>query len=408
MHVKKIKNRILVLTMFVGFSVYSQTLENYIHIALQNNSNIKVDKAKYELEKVKIDAVAAYENTDFNTGIFALTPETRVGSQLFKIGVSQKLPWFNELQARRDLQQKKASLKQYDIALSQKEIIFKVKEAYYQIYQQEATTNILKENKLILKIYENMALAALENNRATMSDVLRIRVQKNELHSKMFQNLNSLQILKQNFNRLLERDITLPLNVKDSLNILDILVGNANVEQHPLLLQLKNKKEVYQAEDNVIQKKEKPKISAGLDYILVRKREDGNPFQNGKDIVMPKISVSIPIFNKKKFKSKHQQVKIKEVLLKDAIKAKETSLQILLNQAKLDVDNAILTVVAAQKNKAEIQRAIAIDLKAYETGILDYDKILRLQLQKIRFQLMEIEATKKAFIAKAKIVYLTK
>ncbi len=398
----------IIAAFFIGVIAHAQSLDDYVAIALKNNSNIKVNKAKYRLEKTKIDEVATYENTIFNAGIFALTPETRVGSQLFKIGVVQKLPWFGELEAKRNLQLEKSELKQYDIALSQKDIVFKVKKAYYQIYRQEAITGILKENKLILKTYENMALAALENNRATMSDVLRIRVQKNELHSKIFQNLNSLDILKQNFNNLLERDLNLPLNVKDSLNVLDILVGNTSVKQHPILLKLKNTKAVYQAEEKVIQKSEKPKISVGLDYILVNKRTDSNPLQNGKDIVMPKVSLSIPVFNKKKYQSKHQQVKIKEALLFDDIQANETNLQIALNQAKLDLDNAILTVVAAQKNKNEIQRAINVDLKAYETGILDYDKILRLQLQKIRFQLKEIEATEKAYIAKSKIDYLTK
>ena len=71
------------------------------------------------------------------------------------------------------------------------------------------------------------------------------------------------------------------------------------------------------------------------------------------------------------------------------------------------MDNAILNVVAAQKNKKEIQRAINVDLKAYETGILNYDKILRLQLQKIKYQIMEVEAIKIAFISKSRIEYLT-
>lgn len=65
-----------------------------------------------------------------------------------------------------------------------------------------------------------------------------------------------------------------------------------------------------------------------------------------------------------------------------------------------------MNVVAAQKNKVETQLAINVDLKAYETGILDYDKILRLQLQKIKFQLMEIEAVKTAFVSKSKSEYL--
>ncbi len=401
------KKIIVIIGLCLGVNSIGQSLEKYIQIAKQNNSNIKVQNALVNLEKEKAYEVASYENTSFSTGVFALTPETRVGSQLFIVGASQQLPWFGELGAKRDLVTAKANIKQYDVALSEKQIEFEVSKAYYQIYQQEAITEVLKENKLILKTYENMALAALKNNRATMSDVLRIRVQNNELHSKMFQNLNSLETLKENFNRLLERDTKARLNISDSLSVLDILIGKPSIVKHPSLEKIATKKTVYDAENNVIKKSMKPKIDIGIDYIVVDKRTDANPVQNGKDIVIPKISLSIPIFNKKKYQSKFNQVKIKEYLLEDELQAKKTQLQIALEQARLDIDNAILTVVAAQKNKAEIQRAINVDLKAYETGILDYDKILRLQLQKIRFQLMEIEAIKKAYIAKAKVDYLS-
>ncbi len=400
------KHIIVIIAILIGFNGYSQTLENYINIAMKNNSKIKVKTAQVNLLTEKANESASYENTNFSTGIYALTPETRVGSQIFKVGASQKLPWFGELDAKRNLALKKSDIKQYDIKLSEKDIAFQVKKAYYEYYQQEAVTEILKENKLILKTYEEMALAALENNRATMSDVLRIRVQKNELHSKMFKNLNSLEILSENFNRLLERDIKIPINVPDSLNVLDILVLDKPVSNHPVLQQIQEKEKVYQAENKVIKLSEKPKISVGVDYILVEKHSDINTVQNGKDILMPKIGLSIPLFNKKKYQSQYQQIKIKQEMLKDEFQAKKTELEIALQQANLELDNAILTVVAAQKNKTEIQRAINVDLKAYETGILDYDKILRLQLQKIRFQLMEIEAIKKAYIAKAKMEYL--
>jgi outer membrane protein TolC len=299
-----------------------------------------------------------------------------------------------------------AEIKQYDITLTEIDLEFQVKKAYYEIYRELAITEILKDNKLILKTYENMALAALSNNRATMSDVLRIRVQKNELHSKVFQNINSIKVLNKNFNKLLQQDQNTFLNIVDSLNVLDILIGNKNINQHPSLEKISEMQSVYKAREKLIDIDKKPKITVGLDNILVESYSNLNPTQNGKDILMPKISVGIPIFNKK-HKSQYKQLKIKEEQIANALENKKNALDIALDNSKLELDNAILSVVAAQKNKTEIQRAINVDLKAYETGILDYDKILRLQLQKIRFQLMEIEAIKKAFVAKSKVEYLT-
>jgi len=399
------KKIITLISILIGSTTYSQTLKEYVEIAKTNNSNLKVKKANYQLAKEKVNEVGTYQNTNINLGVFVLTPETRVGSQLFKVGINQQLPWFGEFDAEKNVVRTLAEVKQYDIELSERDLIFQVKKAYYEIYKQLAITQILKDNKLILKTYENMALAALSNNRATMSDVLRIRVQKNELHSEMFQNINSIEVLSKNFNKLLQRK-NRGINVVDSLNVLDIMMFNQNIDKHPSIAKINEMEKVYKAQEKLIDLYKKPKISVGLDYIMVDGYSNTNPLQNGKDILMPQISIGIPIFNKK-YKSQHRQIKIQQEMLEDEVENQKNNLSIALDKAQLELDNAILTVVAAEKNKTEIQRAINVDLKAYETGILNYDKILRLQLQKIRFQLMEIEATKKAFLAKAKMEYLT-
>lgn len=401
------KITIILFGLLLSINVFSQSLEDYIQIAIKNNSEIKLQNSLYKLEKEKENEVSSYKNTSFSSGIFALTPETRVGSQLFKIGASQQLLWFGELETNKNLAKAKADLKQYDIALTKREIIYQVKNAYYQIYQQKAISKILRGNKLILKTYEKMALAALENNRATMSDVLAIRVQKNELQNKIFQNSNRIKALQKNFNRLLERKIDAVLNIPDSLEVISIMLKNATVKKHPSLEKINKKEAVYLAEKKQILIEEKPKVSLGLDYILVEKRSDANPIQNGKDIIMPKVSISVPLFNKKKYRSKLEQVKIKEASLQYQLESQKSKLQIALEKARLDFDNSLLNVIANQKNSIEIQRAINVDLKAYETDLLDYDRILRLQLKKIGFQLMEIDAIKKMYIAKAKIAYLT-
>ncbi len=403
----KMKNRIIIGLLLIGMQSYAQNLEEYIQIAKANNSKIKVARANLKLVNEKQQEVAHYDNTNFSFGGFAWTPETRVGAQLFKAGASQKLPWIGEFKAQKESVNALAEIKSVEVFLSELDIAYAVKKSYFELYQQRAIAHILNENKQILKTYEVMALAALENNRATMSDVLRIQVQKNELHRKIVKNRNNLEILKENFNRLLQRDKTIPLHIPDSLPLLDTLRVKLTVNQHPVLQKISKKERLYKAEKELINGSKQPKISLGLDYILVAKRSDASPIQNGKDILMPRFSLSIPLFNKKKYQSKLNQVQIKENMLKDEFKAQQIQLEIAIAQAKLDIDNALVTVLTAQENKTMIQRAIDVDLKAFETGILDYDKILQLQLQKIRFQLMEVEAIKKVYIAKAKVSYLS-
>ena len=400
------KKQFILALFLVGYPAFSQSLEAYISTAKENSSKLKVAQSNYVLTQEKVQEVTNYDNTNFSFGVFALTPETRVGSQLFKAGISQKIPWFGTFNAQKESVVALSEVKQYDIALAELDIAYAVKKAYYEIYQQKAISKVLKKNKQILKTYEAMALAALANDRATMSDVMRIRVQINELHNKISQNSNSVGSMSRNFNRLLQREESIPINVVDSLSVLDIVIAKNPVTTHPGIQKLQSMDKVYLAQDRLVSINQKPKLTLGLDYILVNQRSDVAISQNGKDILMPKVALAIPVFNKK-YESQHKQLSIQQDKLQEEITDLQYRLEIALTKEKLTLDNAVLSLESAQKNKTEIQRAIHVDLKAYETGMLDYDKILRLQLQKIKYELDEIKATKTAFIAQARIDYLT-
>lgn len=402
------KNKIIITLLFFlyVFVAQSQTLQEYLTIAKQNSSAIQITDYEYELAKEKINEVGNYENTNLDFGYYLLTPETRVGAQIAKLGIQQKLPWFGTIKAEKDLAASNAEIKQYDKVLSERDLIYKVKEAYYNLYEKQIITEILKDNKQILKTYENMAMAALENNRATMSDVLEIRIQKNELHSKLFQNINKIEALSRNFNRLLQRDENTVLSIIDSLSVLDILISSPTIDKHPSLAKINQIDQVLSNENDLIDKEKMPKIEFGINYTFVEKRGAPLLVDNGKDVIMPTFSLSLPIFTKE-YKSRNNQIKIKQDKIWSEKINQTRVLEIALENAVLSFNNAVLAVFTSQKNQVETQRAINVDLKAYEAGILDYDKILKLQIQKIKYQLMEIEAIKKAFVANAKVEYLS-
>ena len=384
----------------------AQTLQDYLNIAKSNSSEIKEKHLEHLLSQEKVSEAGNVEDTYISVGPFLSTPETRVGAQTIKLGVEQQLPWFGTLNAEKNLAKAISETKQFDVELTERELLFQVKVLYYELYEKYKMETILKDNKQILTTYENMALSALENNKATMSDVLKIKVQKNELHSRIFKNLNEIEVLNKNFNRLLQQDLNTQIIIADSLSVLDIIMDEGNVNRHPSLSKIDMFNDVYQAENDLINKDKLPTITFGVDYVLVEERQDLKLNGNGKDIVMPKIALNIPIFTKK-YSSKTSQVKLKQEALFSKKVTQKKQLDMALETSILELDNAILNVVAAQKNTVETQLAIDVDLKAYETGILNYDKILNLQLQKIKFQLMEVEGVKNAFISKSKIEYLT-
>ncbi len=384
----------------------SQSLEDYLKIAEVNNPEIEYYELNYKVFEKKIEETGNLDNTKFSLGYFLLPPETRLGAQRLKLGAQQSFPWPGTFKAQKEVARYRSNEKYFDMDITKLNLFFNIKKTYFELYKNAAILQVYKENKEVLDIYEKMALGALENNKSRMSDILKIQTQKNELHSKIFSAFNDLKAITKQFNRLLDRDEDMQVYVPDSMSVLDIIISGDSIERHPVLDKIEAKKKVFEKERQLVAFEEKPKFTVSLDYISVSKRDDIFPDGNGRDIIMPMVGVSVPIFTKQyDAKSSRLQLSVKRTEIEKYNREKEFKTQLDLAKAKLK--NAVLQVVAAEKNKDVIQRAIDSDLKAYETGKLDYDNILRMQLQKIKYQLLEIQGTKEAYIQNAIIEYLT-
>lgn len=396
---------ILIFMVCYGF-LSSQSLEDYLKIAEVNNPEIEYYELNYKVFEKKIEETGNLDNTKFSLGYFLLPPETRLGAQRLKLGAQQSFPWPGTFKAQKEVARYRSNEKYFDMDITKLNLFFNIKKTYFELYKNAAILQVYKENKEVLDIYEKMALGALENNKSRMSDILKIQTQKNELHSKIFSAFNDLKAITKQFNRLLDRDEDMQVYVPDSMSVLDIIISGDSIERHPVLDKIEAKKKVFEKERQLVAFEEKPKFTVSLDYISVSKRDDIFPDGNGRDIIMPMVGVSVPIFTKQyDAKSSRLQLSVKRTEIEKYNREKEFKTQLDLAKAKLK--NAVLQVVAAEKNKDVIQRAIDSDLKAYETGKLDYDNILRMQLQKIKYQLLEIQGTKEAYIQNAIIEYLT-
>ncbi len=400
------KNLQIILLIITANFINAQSLDDYVQMALENSSAIKNKIADEKIAGAKILEARQYPDTQINFGIYALQPETRVGNQVMKWGIAQQIPWFGTNKSKENWLEKAAELKRFDTDLKKREIIYKVKELFFWMYEKQRIIYILKENKQILKTYEDMALGALANNRTTMTEVLKIRIKKNELHAGIYQAVKDLNALQRQFNRLLERDEQAGVNLPVKLDATEILPGKKHIDNFPMLSKIIQSKGLYEDEVKMLRKQSRPKLLFGVDYIPVNPRTDMTVMNNGKDILMPMLGLSIPIFNRS-YQAKIRQAKLKGEQTHWAYTEQKIVLENMLDGLMTDFKNQLILLMAAQKNIRETQRAIDVSLKAYETSILDYDMILRLQLDKIGYQLKALEATVKAFELKARIDYLT-
>ena len=68
---------------------------------------------------------------------------------------------------------------------------------------------------------------------------------------------------------------------------------------HPLLNSLELKVKAAAASERAALKQGLPKVGVGLDYVMVDKRTDMVVPDNGKDVLMPMVTLSLPLFRGK-------------------------------------------------------------------------------------------------------------
>lgn len=392
---------------FVSSFSYGQRLESLIKEGLENNPEIQKFETVYKGALEKKNEVDALPNTQFGFGYFASEPETRTGAQRFKLSVKQMIPWFGSITSRQNYVNSLADAKFEDIAISKRKLIVSVSQQYYNLFTIREKQAILKKNIALLKTYETMALTSVETAKATAVDVLKLQIRQNDLEQ-------LIEVLEQQFlsqqtklNTLLNRKKDIRIEVLDSLVMPNSLEAiGTDLSLHPELLKYDKLYKSVEQSEILNQKEQKPMIGFGLDYMAVSERPNMSFSDNGKDVVMPMVSLSIPIFNKK-YSSKTKQNKLKQEELLFDKQTRQNKLTSMLDVVINERASAKISFDTYTKNLKKVDNAEQILLKSYESGTINFNDVLDIQELQLKFQMKQIEAIKSFYMQSTIINYLS-
>lgn len=401
-------------TVFFLFSILfifkgnAQQLETLIDEALANNPEIQKIDLQYKRVSEKVNEVNTIPNTEFGVGYFISEPETRTGAQLFKVSLKQMLPRFGTITARENYMSVLADAKYEDIVIAKRKLMASVSQSYYILYENKAKQEILSENIKLLETYETMALTFVEVGKSSAVDVLRLQIRQNELQQEKELLQKQFSSEQTSFNNLLNRENDIKVIVVDELFLpdKDNEINDENLLIHPELLKFDKIYQSVEKSELLNQKERSPMIGFGLDYINVEERPDINFKDNGKNIIMPMVSVSIPIFNKK-HKSITNQNNLKQQEINYQKKERLNRLKTVLDKAINNQISSRISNNTATKNLKQAEKAEQILIKSYETGTVDFNDILDIQELKLKFQMNQIETVKNYYLQRIIIDYLT-
>ena len=403
------KRIVLIIICLLSFTFSNaQQLETFIEEALANSPEIQKFELQFKRASEKVNEANTIPNTEFGVGYFVSEPETRTGAQRFKVSAKQMLPWFGNITAKKNYVSSLANAKYEDIVIAKRKLMASVSQSYYNFYANKAKQEVLTENIKLLETYETLALTSVEVGKASVVDVLRLQMRQNEMEQ-LKQVLEQQYLAEQTaFNNLLNRENNVAVNVVDELIIPleDFEINTENLELHPELLKYDKLYQSVEQSELLNQKESSPLIGFGFDYINVEKRPDMNFSDNGKDVVMPMVSLSIPIFNKK-YKSQTRQNELHQQEVLAQKQERLNKLETLLDKAINDRISARISYATQTKNLKQAKDAEEILIKSYETGMIDFNDVLDIQELQLKFQLNQIESVKTYYVQTTIINYLT-
>ncbi|OAV69658.1 Outer membrane efflux protein [Bacteroidales bacterium Barb6XT] len=249
-----------------------------------------------------------------------------------------------------------------------------------------------------------------------MSEVLRIQLETAEAESTLETILSETTAGKTRFNTLLNRPPETEIILPEGFSQIPLLLDTAAimrtaVAQNPMLGMFAEEALAYTAKAEMDRKMGYPMFGIGLQYMLINKtaaapQEEGMEMggmsaapaatgmdkMNGKDMFMPMLSVTLPIY-----RNKHKAALRENNLLRRASEAQYADalnrLQAELYQFKHRSDDAARKITLYRKQSALALTTRDLALREFASGRLALSDVIQIQRQLLDYKLKESDAT---------------
>ncbi|MDA3872290.1 MAG: TolC family protein [Candidatus Marinimicrobia bacterium] len=389
----------------------NSSIDEYISYALNNNPGLKARYHQWQASKKNIDLVNKLPNPKFNFGYFIRNVETAVGPQEYKIGISQKLPFYSKLKLNKIIQSYKSEIKKqlfYDYA---DEIAYNIKTLYYDIYFINRSLEITNQNIELIIQYNQVLKSRYISADKSQKDLLKSKqelARLKEEYSSLKRDKKSLSISFLNI---------LNIQTLDSINTHDFikpLIINSNIDSLITILFQNNRQLEIQSINTdiatLLVKKSKqnyiPDFSVGVDYILTgdKYKADGSEVDmSGKDPLLLMFSMEIPLQFKKIYAGINAS-KNNKISAEENINALQNRLVADLHNLVNKQENFRHKIDLYEKELIPYSNHILqIVKKEYSVGKSDFSQLLEEQRNLIKYQLDKEKAITEFYKINAKI-----
>jgi outer membrane protein TolC len=261
---------------------------------------------------------------------------------------------------------------------------------------------------------DGMSSGNMGGSSSGMSDVLRIRLEIIEIDNNIENILSEVQAEKAKFNALLNRPAGSNIQTPDSLKqipfLFDISTAKSLIAaQNPMLNMINEEESAYRAKAEMDKKMSYPMFGIGLQYMLINKKtvnsvpDEGMSnmgdmnntsamsSMNGKDMIMPMVSISIPIY-RNKYKAQQRETAFLQQASREKYINTQNMLEAELYRIKHQLDDAARKISLFRKQIELAKTTYNLMIQEFTSGKNDLSNVIQVQRQLLDYELKTAEA----------------
>ena len=403
------KNKILYFLCIGLFACYGSTyatgidhkedsLAVYIAEAIRNNPGLRSEYQAYQAQMINAQGAGVLSDPQLSVGLFPQAMHHVNGKQLATITIMQMFPWFGTLKAGRQQMEYKAQEAYQKFREKSLSTAFSVEKQWYSILATQEKVKAVKRKRALLNDIKKVAIYLYKNYTAgrdtKMSDQLRLDAEEERLKEQTESLETQLTLQKQQFNITLHRQPNAALSLPDSIPLRQMPTFNwTEIERNnPKLAQYSAIQKAFKSQEEQTRAKGMPMIGVGLQYTLNGKVDmPMMPNMNGKDMVMPMVSVTIPIYRKKITSAIHS-AQLMERSAAYNYQSQLDALQSTYLSIEQRADDIKRKLKLYESEVSLLNKTLELMQKEYATGATSLTDILQTTRESIDYDLLKAEA----------------
>lgn len=372
--------------------------EPYLQQALENNPGLQAQQKAWEAAQQQVNFSGALPDPTLTAGFFTPPMERLMGNQWFDVGVMQMFPWFGTLGKQRNVAEKMAESQYQQFRYERNRLFMDMTRLWLEIYRKEQELKIIDHYKAILKAREDIIYTryqAGQQRSGLALDIYRLEIQLADLQNRSEKIRNELIALKESFNIMAGREMQASISTPDGLPDVsglehEIKPDAETFASNPRFMKGMLETEAAEAMQEVSRLKTRPMLGLGLQYSYFAPGEAAMGQMDGGHMLMPMVSVSLPIFSRKSQATRQQGE-----LMADAAQFREKNVLNTLQTQWLQLQAKISNLQRDENfynHQLDItQKTWELILNAYASGDEGFDELLRIQDQLLTLEWRMLE-----------------